>query len=443
MTRSILVVAPDSDARAQLTAALRDARYQVDAAADTATALATLERADVGSVVVALALDGATDVVARARVLAPHAIVLATVAPDGDGVPQAASSAGATDYVLEPVSAADVVARVERALAYRRLDGECAELRGALAATVAWDPLVGESSAVRAVRAQVAALAGIDAPVLLVGPHGAGFEGVARSLHRGGARAARPFLRVDCTALAEPAARLFGVARGTPDARDGVLACAAGGTVHLDDIEALPDAVQAQVLQALATGEVVPVGGRAPVPLDVRVVASTRGDVTMLLAEGRLDPGLHARMANAVVRLPALAERREDLPALVAELVRHHNAALQRHYRGADEAALGALAAQAWPGNLCELDVVVAHAMLVGDGEWIRVENLPRRLSTEEASLLAPANDDLRAAVRAYERMHIQSVLRRLGGNKRTAATRLGVSLSSLYRKLEELGIPL
>ncbi|MCW5893927.1 MAG: sigma-54-dependent Fis family transcriptional regulator, partial [bacterium] len=213
--------------------------------------------------------------------------------------------------------------------------------------------------------------------------------------------------------------------------------------LHLDEVDALPADVQARVRRAIEAQEVVPQGGRVPVRLDVRVVASVRGEVAALVGAGRLAAELYELLADAVVRVPGLAERREDLPALVAMLVRRHNAVLKRRYRGVDEAALAELAAWPWPGNLCELSAALAQAMSVGDGEWVHVEDVPRRLSAGQAALLAPADDDLRAAVRAFERMHIESVLRRLAGNKRTAASRLGVSLSSLYRKLEELGIPL
>ena len=123
-------------------------------------------------------------------------------------------------------------------------------------------------------------------------------------------------------------------------------------------------------------------------------------------------------------------------------LVRRHNREMKRAYRGVDNATLKLLVSQPWKGNVRELDNVIEHAMILGNGEWITVTDLPRTLREGEAAL-PPVADDLREALRAYEKIHIESVLRRLAGDKRQAAEALGLSLSSLYRKMNELGIPL
>src|SRR5262249_4000246 len=142
------------------------------------------------------------------------------------------------------------------------------------------------------------------------------------------------------------------------------------------------------------------------------------------------------------IALPPLRDRREDIPPLVEYLVRRHNREMKRAYRGVDSGGMKVLLSQPWKGNVRELDNAIEHAMIVGDGEWITIADLPRNMNAE----LAPPSemgDDLREALRAYERLHIEAVLRRTQGDKRTAAERLGLSLSSLYRKIDELGIGL
>jgi DNA-binding NtrC family response regulator len=292
-------------------------------------------------------------------------------------------------------------------------------------------------------------MANDDAPVLLVGERGAGFDGTARALHRAGPRAGRLYLRVDAATL--PASlvsrRLFGHARNAftdaVAAEEGLLGRARGGTVYLDEVDALPRDAQLQLLRAIEAGEILPVGAREPVAIDVRLVAGSCVDLASRVAAGEFEEQLYARLAAGVLPLPPLRDRTEDVPVLVAALVRHHNLVLGCRYQGADEGALAALAAEPWSGNLSGLETAVAFAMLAGDGEWIRAADLPRRVSAERAALLAPEDDDLRTVLRAFERAHIVAVLERLDGNKRTAAVRLGVSLSSLYRKLDELHIPL
>src|SRR5262245_22746318 len=142
------------------------------------------------------------------------------------------------------------------------------------------------------------------------------------------------------------------------------------------------------------------------------------------------------------IHLPPLRDRREDIPGLIEFLVHRHNREMKRAYRGVDNATLKLLVAQPWKGNVRELDNVIEHAMILGNGEWITVADLPRILRDADAAL-PPVAADLRDALRAYEKIHIETLLRRLANDKRQAAEALGLSLSSLYRKMNELGIPL
>jgi transcriptional regulator with PAS, ATPase and Fis domain len=160
--------------------------------------------------------------------------------------------------------------------------------------------------------------------------------------------------------------------------------------------------------------------------------------------EGTFREDLFYRLNVINIHLPPLRERREDIPALVEFFIERHRREMKRPFQGVDNATLKLLMAQPWKGNVRELDNVIEHAMIVGEGEWVTVADLPRSLlgKVESASEVV-VGDDLREALRAYERIHIESVLRRSGNDKRSAAHKLGLSLSSLYRKIEELSIDL
>jgi transcriptional regulator with PAS, ATPase and Fis domain len=161
-----------------------------------------------------------------------------------------------------------------------------------------------------------------------------------------------------------------------------------------------------------------------------------------MAGEGTFREDLYYRLAVIEIQLPPLRDRREDIPPLVEYLVRRHNREMKRNYRGIDNVAMKLLLSQTWKGNIRELDNAIEHAMIVGDGEWIGAADLPRGVQRDLAPEVS-TGDDLRDALRAYERVHIETVLRRTNGDKRAAADRLGLSLSSLYRKIDELGIGL
>jgi len=171
-------------------------------------------------------------------------------------------------------------------------------------------------------------------------------------------------------------------------------------------------------------------------------LAATNRNLETEIKQNRFREDLFYRLNVVNIHLPPLRERREDIPGLVDFLIQRHRRDLKRPFKGIDNAALKLLLSQPWKGNVRELDNVIEHAMILGNGEWITTTDLPRALrETEEA--LPAVGDELREALRGYERIHIESVLKRTGHDKRKAADLLGLSLSSLYRKLNELGIEL
>ena len=216
---------------------------------------------------------------------------------------------------------------------------------------------------------------------------------------------------------------------------------AAGGTIFLDEIGDLPIGLQVKLLRAIEQKEILPVGATTPSKVDVRVIAATNAELGQAVAEGRFREDLFYRLNVVGIEIPPLRERREDIPPLIEHFVRTHNRELKRSFKGVDGATLKLLMSSPWKGNVRELDNVIEHAMILGDGDWITTADLPRTLKGTQEPLELSTSDDLRDALRCYEKAHIAAVLSKVEQDKKAAADRLGVSLSSLYRKIEELGI--
>jgi transcriptional regulator with PAS, ATPase and Fis domain len=291
-------------------------------------------------------------------------------------------------------------------------------------------------------------VAPVPSTVLITGESGVGKEVVARAIHHFSERSDAIFLPVNCGAIPENLleSQLFGHLRGSFTGavanQEGLFQRSRRGTIFLDEIGDLPVGLQVKLLRAIETKEVLPVGATTPIKVDVRIIAATHRELRREVEAGRFRDDLYYRLNVFGIEIPPLRERRDDIPPLVDHLIRLHNRELKKHCKGADALLLKLFMSLPWKGNVRELDNVIEHAMILGDGDWITVNDLPRALRAD-ADLPVPAGDNLREALRAYEKAHIQSVLAKLDHDKRAAADRLGMSLSSLYRKIEELGIGL
>jgi len=447
---AVLIADDEPGVRESLAEVLRDAGLDVTVAADGAAAIAALEAREFAVVVTDLRMPGADGlaVLRRVRELAPQTVVLVMTAHGSVETAIEALRAGAADYILKPVIFDDLLAKVERLLEYRQLVWQTQMLRREVEGRWTFDELIGKSAAMVEVFELIRKVAPTQSTVLVTGESGTGKEVVARTIHHFSRVANRIFLPVNCAAIPEPLleSQLFGHLRGSftgaVSNQEGLFTRARGGTIFLDEIGDMPLGLQSKVLRAIEAKEILPVGATQPVTIDVRIIAATNHDLRAMVDEGRFREDLYYRLNVVELRLPPLRERREDIPALVEFLVRRHNREMKRGYRGVDNATLKLLMSQPWRGNVRELDNVIEHAMILGDGEWITAKDLPRALR-DAADVLPAVGDDLREALAAYERIHIETVLRRTQNDKRKAAELLGLSLSSLYRKLNELGIGL
>lgn len=287
-----------------------------------------------------------------------------------------------------------------------------------------------------------------NATVLITGESGVGKEVIARLIHAHSLQKDYVFLPVNCSAIPDTLleSQLFGHMKGSftgaVGAQEGLFQRARGGTIFLDEIGEMPVILQPKLLRAIEEREILPIGATTPVKIDIRIVAATNRDLKEEVAAHRFREDLYYRLNVIELRIPPLRDRREDIPLLVDYLVQRHNREMKKSYKGVDNATMKQLMSLPWRGNVRELDNVLERAMILGNGEWISLVDLPSGESAPTPAL-SETNDNLKEAVQSYERSHIETVLKKTEGDKKHAAELLGLSLSSLYRKMDELNIPL
>ncbi len=352
---------------------------------------------------------------------------------------------GAFDYLEKPFEDVHRVrTTVDKALERRALVQRNQELERALRDRTGAPELVGASSRMRALKRTIASLRHNRSRVLIHGASGTGKELVARAIHAVSERAERPFVPVDCGALPESIieSELFGHERGAFTGAlgsTGLFRMAEGGTLFLDEIGELPNHVQAKLLRALQQGEVRPVGAPEAVPVDIRVIAATHRDLDRMVSEGTFRADLFYRLNVVRVGIPALRERREDIPLLVHHFLRCYRRR-EAPVEGIEDDALQLLVDRDWPGNVRELENTVESALALAPGPRLRVADLPIVRGARRVSGAA-LDETLPLTLAAYERAALERALRESGGDATDAARRLEIGRSTLYRKLARHGI--
>jgi DNA-binding NtrC family response regulator len=449
---SILVAEDEAAVRESLTEVLREEGYDVVAVSDGTAAIRALQEKEFDLILSDIRMPGADglEVLRHAREVSPQTLVLLMTAHATVETAVEAIRRGAQDYLLKPILFDDLLHKIDHLLTHRQIAWENQFLRSQVERQWDFENLVGRSAAMREVMNLVRRVAPTPSTVLITGESGVGKEVVARAIHHFSEYRDRIFLPINCGAIPETLleSQLFGHMRGSFTGaianQEGLFQRARGGTIFLDEIADMPLSLQVKLLRAIEAKEILPIGATTPIRVEVRIIAATNHDLKKAVEEGRFREDLYYRLNVFNIEIPPLRERREDIPLLVEHFIRIHNRELKKNFKGVDSATMKLLMSLPWKGNVRELDNVIEHAMILGSGDWITVRDLPRALQQDvgvEPEI--PDTDNLREALRAFEKAHIQSVLTKCQQDKRQAAQRLGVSLSSLYRKMEELGIPL
>ncbi len=287
-------------------------------------------------------------------------------------------------------------------------------------------------------------VASTNSTVLIAGETGVGKEVLARRIHSLSHLRDDVFLPINCAAIPEMLleSQLFGHAKGAftgaEAANQGLFYHARGGTIFLDEIGELPSAMQVKLLRLIEDKEILPLGTVNPIEVDVRIIAATNRNLRIEVEGGRFREDLFYRINVINIEIPPLRARRDDIRPLVQQMLQSHNTKLGRHYVGVDADTFAVLHSLPMRGNVRELSHLLEFAMIVGNGSWVRPADLPPELLSE-THICAERSDDLRTAIRRFAKSHIEDVLHRSDGDRRKAALALGVDLSTLYRKINEL----
>jgi DNA-binding NtrC family response regulator len=442
--------------------------HEVRVCGDGRTAVAALEKHTFDCLLVDLDMPGLNgiEVIARAKELSPDTEAIVLTGKSSLQTAVAALRHGTFDYLTKPCRLIELQAVLKRVVERRELTNKYRAVQRRLDRLEGSPDLLGDSPAMEQVRALIAKVAPTHSTALILGETGTGKELVARAIHKQSTRAAMPFVAINCGALPETLieSELFGHRKGSftgaDEHRVGLFEVANGGTLFLDEIGELPKAMQAKLLRFLESGEIRRVGENESFTCDVRVVCATHRKLEEMVAEGEFREDLWFRINTFEIPLPPLRDRIEDIPTLARHMAQRFSPNVRPDDEVASSETLAALAEHSWPGNVRELANCVEHALILCDRLPIRPEHLPmrftaQRFSPRSAASVAGAEPGLadgpcRAVrhpaafpvegqtLRDLEMRAIYEALQRCGGNKPKAAEQLGISLKTLYNKLNQ-----
>jgi DNA-binding NtrC family response regulator len=428
--------------------------HEVTVCADGKAALKTLEKSTFDAAILDLRMPGMTgiEVLEQLKQVTPdtEAIVMTGHASMETAID--AVRLGAFDYITKPCKLAEIEAILCRVAEKRELEHKNLALQSRVRAAEGPSTLVGDSPAMTGVHRLLATVAPTESTVLILGETGTGKELVARTLFLQSKRSEMPFVPVNCGALSENLveSELFGHRKGAFTGADrdhkGLFEVANGGTLFLDEVGELNKNIQVKLLRFLESGEIRRVGETEPFRTDVRILCATNRDLRAMIKDEEFREDLYFRINTFEIRLPPLRERRQDIPDLARHL-------LSRAARRPVEQIAGLLSPEAidvlldheWPGNVRELANVMEHAYIISGGLQIAPEHLPHHIRSTGGAATLPlpqaggATPASARTLREVEMEHLLRVLDKHGGNKPAAAAELGISLKTMYNKLNQL----
>ncbi|HQR37580.1 MAG TPA: sigma-54 dependent transcriptional regulator [Blastocatellia bacterium] len=459
MNRRVLIVDDEEAARYGMRRALEREGYVLDEADSTAAArmLVAAKAPDIVLLDVNLPGESGLEYLKEIAAMSTPPLVVIITAHGSERLAVEAIKTGAHDYLSKPFEVDELRLVVKNALETAALRQENRALRTKLAGASGFGSMLGKSDAMRRVFSMIEKVAETDVTVLVLGESGTGKELVAQEIHRRSSHRSGDFVAMNCAAMPTELieSELFGHEKGSftgaASRRKGKFEAANGGTILLDEIGDMSLTTQAKVLRVLEERRVERLGGDTSIPVDVRIVSATHKDLDTEIAEGRFRQDLYYRLRVVTIELPALRERREDIPILANDMLTRYASLYGLRCREIDPEAMRRLVQYDWPGNVRELRNAIERAVVMTNDERLTVDDLPPELarqSTRSAEVAAtgdtlslPFVPDFKEARKEFERAYIERRLAETGGNVTRAAELLEMHRQSLQHKLRELGI--
>lgn len=449
MTARILVVDDEEIIRDSMSYILEKEGHDVETAQNGLEALNKAEKKPFDIVITDLEMPElkGIELLEKLQQITPETFVLIITAYASIETAIAALRKGASDYIIKPLEFDDIIFRINRLLQHRKLERENKLLRQELHHTYDFEQIIGKSPAMARIYNTIKKVAQTDGTVLITGKSGTGKELIARAIHYNSKRKDNYFMAINTGAIVENLfeSELFGHKRGSftgaTNDKEGIFKTASGGSIYLDEISEIPFHLQVKLLRAIEQREVIPVGTNFPIKVDIRIIASTNRDLKKEVEKGKFREDLYYRLNVVEIHLPQLADRKEDIPLLTQHFLEKYRLEMNKNIKGLDNQVIQTLLHYNWKGEVRELENIIERAVIFCEGDYITLQDLPDFIRAGTDTQNVQDTKTLKDAVKEFEKIYIRQELERMKFMKEEAARSLGISVSSLYRKMEELGI--
>jgi DNA-binding NtrC family response regulator len=449
MTARILVVDDEEIIRDSMRYILEKEGHEVETAKDGLEALKKAENKPFEIVITDLEMPElkGIELLEKLQKITPETFVLIITAYASIETAISALRKGASDYIIKPLEFDDIIFRINRLLQHRKLERENKILRQELHHTYDFEQIIGKSPAMVRIFNTIKKVAQTDGTVLITGKSGTGKELIARAIHYNSKRKDNHFMAINTGAIVENLfeSELFGHKRGSftgaTNDKEGIFKTASSGSIYLDEISEIPFHLQVKLLRAIEQREVIPVGTNFPIKVDIRIIASTNRDLKKEVEKGNFREDLYYRLNVVEIHLPPLADRKEDIPLLTQHFLEKYRVEMNKNIKGLDNQVIQTLLHYNWKGEVRELENIIERAVIFCEGDYITIQDLPDFIHSGADPQSVQDIKTLKDAVKEFEKIYIRQELERMKFMKEEAARSLGISVSSLYRKMEELGI--
>jgi two-component system response regulator HydG len=447
---TILIVDDEREHAQVMCEALQRQGHRCDVTYNLSEADARLGSKRYDIVVTDLVMDGRRDgleVLHHAMALhPPPPVILVTAHADIPTCKQALHE-GAYDYIEKPLDLEYFRAQVNRAAEKAALQKQNQALQEQLVDSAGFEGIIGKSMAMQEVVNTARQIAASDIPVLIQGESGTGKELIARAIHTNSRRRKQRLVALNCAGLSESILEdeLFGHIKGAftgaQSEREGRFEHADRGTLFMDEIGDMPQAMQAKLLRVLENGEVVRLGSNDPIKVDVRLISATNRNLDEMVADKKFREDLFFRIKGVTIRIPPLRERREDIPLLVYFFLTQAAEKYNKNFDGVDPQTQQMLMSYSWPGNVRQLRNVIENMVVLSSGPQLGVNSLPREIRPQAGESVGGLDNVVGMSLEQLEKEAIRNTLKMTAGNREAAAKILGIGERTLYRKIKEYGL--